>query len=282
VIRTPFKAPNANAHAERWVRTVRAECLDWLLIVGRRQLEQVLTPTSTITTASAPTVRSDSCLHTRRASRYPSWTPVRCRCAEGIGSAGSYTSTSARLDDRVYAPYELVIVHGSSLLPRPRSLARSGSATFTAEMSKMTMSCATERRKSRCLVASIATGNAAVALAIDEAHGAGKAHPASVGRGSARLTPYSRSAILCPMSEALRTRSTLLVVVALLAGGAGGFALGHATGESSTTVLPPPVGSRFGTETLSVPSKDRPAKKLRGDSPPPPHKGSRPGAAPSK
>jgi putative transposase len=42
VIRTPFKAPNANAHAERWVRTVRAECLDWLLIVGRRQLERVL------------------------------------------------------------------------------------------------------------------------------------------------------------------------------------------------------------------------------------------------
>jgi transposase InsO family protein len=42
VIRTPVKAPNANAHAERWVRTVREECLDWLLIVHRRQLERVL------------------------------------------------------------------------------------------------------------------------------------------------------------------------------------------------------------------------------------------------
>jgi len=42
VIRTPVQAPNANAHAERWVRTVREECLDWLLIVGRRQLERVL------------------------------------------------------------------------------------------------------------------------------------------------------------------------------------------------------------------------------------------------
>jgi putative transposase len=42
VIRTPIQAPNANAHAERWVRTVRAECLDWLLIFGRRQLERVL------------------------------------------------------------------------------------------------------------------------------------------------------------------------------------------------------------------------------------------------
>jgi putative transposase len=42
VIRTPIQAPNANAHAERWVRTVREECLDWLLIAGRRQLERVL------------------------------------------------------------------------------------------------------------------------------------------------------------------------------------------------------------------------------------------------
>ena len=36
------QAPNANAYAERWVGTVRAECLDWLLIVGRGHLEQVL------------------------------------------------------------------------------------------------------------------------------------------------------------------------------------------------------------------------------------------------
>jgi putative transposase len=28
-------APNANAYAERWIRTVRVDCLDWLLIVGR-------------------------------------------------------------------------------------------------------------------------------------------------------------------------------------------------------------------------------------------------------
>jgi transposase InsO family protein len=42
VLVTPVQAPNANAHAERWIRTVRAECLDWLLIVSRGHLEQVL------------------------------------------------------------------------------------------------------------------------------------------------------------------------------------------------------------------------------------------------
>jgi transposase InsO family protein len=42
VILTPFQAPKANAYAERFVRTARAECLDWLLILGERQLDRVL------------------------------------------------------------------------------------------------------------------------------------------------------------------------------------------------------------------------------------------------
>jgi putative transposase len=42
VICTPVQAPNANAVAERWVGTVRRECLDQLLIVGCHQLVRVL------------------------------------------------------------------------------------------------------------------------------------------------------------------------------------------------------------------------------------------------
>ena len=42
VVRTPVRAPRANAVAERWVGTTRRECLDWLLILGRGHLEQVL------------------------------------------------------------------------------------------------------------------------------------------------------------------------------------------------------------------------------------------------
>ena len=32
----------ANAFAERWAGTIRRDCLDWLLIVSRKQLERVL------------------------------------------------------------------------------------------------------------------------------------------------------------------------------------------------------------------------------------------------
>jgi putative transposase len=42
IIKTPMRAPKANAIAERFVRTVRSDCLDWLLIVNRRHLEHVL------------------------------------------------------------------------------------------------------------------------------------------------------------------------------------------------------------------------------------------------
>jgi len=42
IVRTPVRAPNANAYAERWVSTLRRECLDRILIVNRRQLEHVL------------------------------------------------------------------------------------------------------------------------------------------------------------------------------------------------------------------------------------------------
>ena len=42
IIRAPIRAPNANAYAERWVGTLRRECLDRILIVSRRHLEQVL------------------------------------------------------------------------------------------------------------------------------------------------------------------------------------------------------------------------------------------------
>jgi transposase InsO family protein len=42
IIRTPVRAPRANAVMERWFSSLRRECLDRLLILGRRHLEGVL------------------------------------------------------------------------------------------------------------------------------------------------------------------------------------------------------------------------------------------------
>jgi putative transposase len=42
VIKAPVRAPTARAHAERWVGSARRECLDRILILGRRHLQHVL------------------------------------------------------------------------------------------------------------------------------------------------------------------------------------------------------------------------------------------------
>jgi transposase InsO family protein len=43
ILKTPPRSPRANAYAERWVRTTRSECLDWILIWNDRHLHRVLT-----------------------------------------------------------------------------------------------------------------------------------------------------------------------------------------------------------------------------------------------
>jgi hypothetical protein len=58
---TLCRAPNANAHLERWVGTAGRECLDRLLIVGRRQLAHVCAFTSSATTPeTSPRTRPET------------------------------------------------------------------------------------------------------------------------------------------------------------------------------------------------------------------------------
>ena len=42
IVRTPFRAPQANGVAERFVRTARSECLDWMLFLNQQHLARVL------------------------------------------------------------------------------------------------------------------------------------------------------------------------------------------------------------------------------------------------
>jgi putative transposase len=54
VIKAPVQAPKARAHAERWIRSLRGECLDLLLIIGRRHLEHVFREYTTHYNAHRP------------------------------------------------------------------------------------------------------------------------------------------------------------------------------------------------------------------------------------
>jgi putative transposase len=58
IIRTPVQAPNANAQAERWVRTIRSECLDRTLVLGRRHLEHLVQLYASHHNRTAHTARS--------------------------------------------------------------------------------------------------------------------------------------------------------------------------------------------------------------------------------
>jgi putative transposase len=61
VIRTPVHVPETNGIAERFVRTARAECLDWLLIVNAWHVKRALTGSSIITTVTGLTGVWASC-----------------------------------------------------------------------------------------------------------------------------------------------------------------------------------------------------------------------------
>ena len=43
VVQTPYRAPNANAYAERFVRSIKEECLDRLIPIGERHFRRAVT-----------------------------------------------------------------------------------------------------------------------------------------------------------------------------------------------------------------------------------------------
>jgi hypothetical protein len=96
VVKTPVRAPQANAMAERFVRTVRVECLDWLLILNRRHLERVLRVFIDHTTRSGRIARSNSSRRNMRSHRRHQ---LSARSSATTASAASSTSTTETRPD---------------------------------------------------------------------------------------------------------------------------------------------------------------------------------------
>ena len=78
VVHTPYRAPNANAIAERWVRTAREDCLDKVIILNERHLRRVLTEYITYYNCRRPHqgLAQDSPMGLEVASTKG---PIRCR-----------------------------------------------------------------------------------------------------------------------------------------------------------------------------------------------------------
>jgi hypothetical protein len=83
IIKTPIQAPKANAFAERWVRTARRECLDHLLLLGRRHLERVVREFVVHYNASRPHRGLALAVPESPATELNSGGPVRCRARLG-------------------------------------------------------------------------------------------------------------------------------------------------------------------------------------------------------
>jgi putative transposase len=78
VIPTPYRAPNANAFAERWIRSAREECLDKLLIINQAHLRRVIREYMAFFNTARPHQGLEQQIPVPRIT-YENTGPVRCR-----------------------------------------------------------------------------------------------------------------------------------------------------------------------------------------------------------
>ena len=91
VLRSPPRAPKANAYAERWVSTIPRECLDRMLIFSEQQLAHVLTEYEAHDNNTPTAPRSRATLSVR----------LRPNSTVGLGERGSAEAGSRWSDQRV-------------------------------------------------------------------------------------------------------------------------------------------------------------------------------------
>src|SRR4028119_933514 len=91
IIRTPFRSPKANAFAERWIRSVREECLDHLLILNEQHLQRVLKEYAKYYNHARPHQGIDQHIPAGDTSRGDG--QIRCR----MYSVASFTTITVRL-----------------------------------------------------------------------------------------------------------------------------------------------------------------------------------------
>jgi putative transposase len=82
VIPTPYRAPDANAYAERWIRSAREECLDKLLIINQAHLRRVMREYITFFNTARPHQGLEQQIPVSKIT-HENTGPVRCRTVLG-------------------------------------------------------------------------------------------------------------------------------------------------------------------------------------------------------
>jgi len=106
--RTPFRSPRANAIAERWVRSVRTECLDHVFIFNERHLQKVLAEYVGYFNHWRPHRSIEQCASRRRRLRLVRTLKAE-RSSPYLCSEASITFMSSPHDvlDQILAPFRL-------------------------------------------------------------------------------------------------------------------------------------------------------------------------------